>query len=148
MRSHPWLRRVLLPSRGCYSKFSVKLQTSTTTKSTLANLKFEVNYHPIVFQWLEAFYTARMNRPDIYYAVNVFAREVVRWNKMCDRRLHKLMCYMHHTSQLVFTCFLGDQIPSLKLALYSDFLSPTICKIANHAAEQFLFWSVFVLMFR
>ena len=30
------------------------------------------------------------------------------------------MCYFHHEINLVLTCFLGDKIEDLKLALYSD----------------------------
>ena len=41
---------------------------------------------------LKALYTARMNRPDIYNAVNVLAREVTRWTRVCDKRLHRLIC--------------------------------------------------------
>ena len=69
---------------------------------------------------LKALYTARMNRPDIYFAVNVLAREVTRWTKACDKRLHRLICYMYHECNLVLTCYLGDDLKDLKLALYSD----------------------------
>ena len=44
---------------------------------------------------------------DIYNAVNVLAREVTRWTLVCDKRLHRLICYIHHESHLVLTCFLG-----------------------------------------
>ena len=47
-----------------------------------------------------ALYTARIARPDTYYAVNVLAREITKWNRACDKRLHRLMCYIHHTSHL------------------------------------------------
>ena len=47
---------------------------------------------------LKALYTARMNRPDIYHSVNVLAREVTRWTCVCDRRLHRLVCYIYHNS--------------------------------------------------
>ena len=69
---------------------------------------------------LKVLYTARMIRPDIYHSVNTLAREVTRWTRACDKRLHRLMCYLHHNSDLVLTCHLGDPAHKLKLALYSD----------------------------
>ena len=46
---------------------------------------------------LKILYTARMGRPDLLYSVNTLAREVTRWTKACDKRLHRLICYMHTT---------------------------------------------------
>ena len=46
---------------------------------------------------LKALYTARMGRPDCLWAVNNLARMVTKWNVACDKRLHRLMSYMHHT---------------------------------------------------
>ena len=54
------------------------------------------------------------------HAVNVLARSVTKWTRACDRRLHRLISCLHHTSHLVLTCFIGDEVKDLKLALYSD----------------------------
>ena len=69
---------------------------------------------------LEALYVARMNRPDIYWAVNTLAREVTRWTKACDRRLHRLVSYIHWTKHWVQTCWVGDPPEDCILALYAD----------------------------
>ena len=57
---------------------------------------------------LKALYLARLGRPDIYWAVNSLAREVTRWNIACDIRLFRLMCYLHHNSDIVSTNYIGD----------------------------------------
>ena len=40
---------------------------------------------------------SRVARPDLLSSVNMLAREVSRWTAACDRRLHRLICYMHQT---------------------------------------------------
>ena len=50
----------------------------------------------------------------------MLAREVTRWTRVCDKRLHRLICYLYHECNLVLTCSLGDDLQDLKLALYSD----------------------------
>ena len=63
---------------------------------------------------------ARMNRPDILWTVNVLAREVTKWNVACDKRLHRLICYMNCTSDYALTCFVGDAAGDCCIALFCD----------------------------
>ena len=69
---------------------------------------------------LKALYAARFGRPDCLWAVNSLAREVTRWNVACDKRLHRLMAYMHHTTNWVQTCWIGDSPENYKIAVFSD----------------------------
>ena len=57
---------------------------------------------------LKALYVARLGRPDILWTVNYLARHVTKWTKACDRRLHRLISYMHHTAHHTQMCFVGD----------------------------------------
>ena len=41
---------------------------------------------------------ARIGRPDILWSVNKFARSVTVWTQACDRRLARLISYIHHTN--------------------------------------------------
>ena len=41
---------------------------------------------------------ARMGGPDILWSVSKFARSVTKWTQACDRRLARLISYIHHTS--------------------------------------------------
>ena len=40
---------------------------------------------------------ARSGRPDILWSVDKVARAVTKWTKSCDKRLPRLISYIHHT---------------------------------------------------
>ena len=42
---------------------------------------------------------ARIGRPDILWSVNKFARSITKWTKACDKRLNRLISYIHHTCE-------------------------------------------------
>ena len=42
-------------------------------------------------------YLARIGRLDILWSVNKRARAVTKWTKACDKRLARLISYIHHT---------------------------------------------------
>ena len=65
-------------------------------------------------------FTARMVRLDVLWTVNQLARCVTKWNAACDKRLHRLISYLHHTSHWVQTCWIGDSPEHCKLALFVD----------------------------
>ena len=69
---------------------------------------------------LKAFYVARIARLGFVWSVNMLAREVTRWTAACDRRLHRLISFMHHTQDWAHTCYLGDLPFQCWLALFSD----------------------------
>ena len=50
----------------------------------------------------------------------MLAREVTRWTVACDRRLHRLICYMHQTADYAQICFVGDAPGDCWLTLFSD----------------------------
>ena len=50
---------------------------------------------------LKCLYLARIGRPDIVWSVNELARSVTQWTQACDRRLAKLISYIHHTNESV-----------------------------------------------
>ena len=45
---------------------------------------------------VKCLYLARIGRPDILWTVNKFARSVTKWTRACDRRLARLISYIHH----------------------------------------------------
>ena len=69
---------------------------------------------------LKALYVARIARYDFMWSVNMLAREVTRWTVACDRRLHRLICYMHQTADYAQICFVGDAPGDCWLTLFSD----------------------------
>ena len=50
-------------------------------------------------QVLTCLYLARIGRPDILCSVNKLARAVTKWTKAYDKRLARLISYIHHTSE-------------------------------------------------
>ena len=69
---------------------------------------------------LKVLYQARVGRPDWLWTVNSLAREVTKWTAACDKRLHRLISYLHHTRDWVQTCFVGDPAESIRIVLFSD----------------------------
>jgi len=69
---------------------------------------------------LKAFYLARMNRLDILWTINNLARKVTKWDVSCDKRLHRLISYMHHHGDLVQLNWVGDKPEDCKIALFVD----------------------------
>ena len=48
---------------------------------------------------LKCLYMARIGRPDVLWSVNKLARAVTQWTQACDRRLARLLSYIHHTNE-------------------------------------------------
>ena len=69
---------------------------------------------------LKALYVARINRTDLLWAVNSLAREVTIWSVNCDKRLHRLICYMHFSVDMQMECWVGDDPKDCQLALFAD----------------------------
>ena len=62
----------------------------------------------------------RLARPELYWAVNSLAREVTRWTVACDRRLHRLISYIHHHTDCVIKSWVGNKPSECKLMLFCD----------------------------
>ena len=45
---------------------------------------------------LKCLYLARIGRPAILWSVNKLARSITNWTKACDKRLNRLISYIHH----------------------------------------------------
>ena len=69
---------------------------------------------------LKILFFARIARPDVLGACNQLSREVSRWTAACDRRLLRLISYIHSTTNWVIRCMVGDKFEDIKLAVYSD----------------------------
>ena len=72
----------------------------------------------IVIKWL---YLARIGRPDILWSVNKLARSITKWTKACDKRLCRLISYIHHTCEYKQYCHVGNTEKQCRLGLFQDF---------------------------
>ena len=57
---------------------------------------------------MQVLFAARMARPDLLKAINDLARRITLWTKLCDRLLHRLMCYINSTLDLAMFSIVGD----------------------------------------
>ena len=69
---------------------------------------------------MKILYAARMGRFDLLRATNSLARYVTKWGPTCDRRLHRLVCYINSTKHIKMVGWIGDQMKDLELQVYSD----------------------------
>ena len=66
---------------------------------------------------LKCLYLARIGRPDILWLVNKLARSITKWTKACDKRLNRLISYIHHTSENKHYCHVGNIAKQWRLGL-------------------------------
>ena len=57
---------------------------------------------------LKCLYLARIGRPDVLWSVNKLARSIAKWTKACDKRLCRLISYIHHTCEYKQYCHVGN----------------------------------------
>ena len=69
---------------------------------------------------LKCSYLARIGRPDILWSVNKLARFITKWTKACDKRLNRLISYIHHTCEYKQYCYVGNTAKQCRLGLFQD----------------------------
>ena len=73
---------------------------------------------------LKCLYFARIGRPDILWSVNKLARSITNWSKACDKRLNRLIPYIHHTCEHKQCCHVGNTVGNTakqcRLGLFQD----------------------------
>ena len=69
---------------------------------------------------LKCLYLARIGRPDILWSVNKLARSITKWTKACDKRLSRLISYIHHTCDYEQYCHVGNTAKQCRLGLFQD----------------------------
>ena len=61
-----------------------------------------------------------MARFDLLKAVANLAKNITKWNANCDKRLHRLICYVNYSLDLRLKGHIGDSFDKLALSCYSD----------------------------
>ena len=69
---------------------------------------------------LKCLYLARIGELDILWSVNKLARSITKWTKACDRRLNRLISYIHHTCEYKQYCYVGSTAKQCRLGLFQD----------------------------
>ena len=69
---------------------------------------------------VKCLYLARNCRPDIPWSVNKLARAVTKWTRACDKRLARLISYIHHTCEFKQHCHVGNTAQRCRSGLFQD----------------------------
>ena len=69
---------------------------------------------------LKCLYLARIGRLDILWSANKLARAITKWTKACDKRLNRLISYIHHTNEYEQKCHVGNTAKKCRLGLFQD----------------------------
>ena len=69
---------------------------------------------------LKCLYFARIGRRDSLWSVNKLARSITKWTKACDKRLNRLISYIHHTCEYKQYCYVGNTAKQCRLGLFQD----------------------------
>ena len=69
---------------------------------------------------MKIMYGARMARPDLLRTVSYLARFLTKWNEDTDKRLQRLMSYIHHSYSYRMYAYMGEDQPTFTMDIYSD----------------------------
>ena len=69
---------------------------------------------------MKILYAARLCRFDLLRAVCHLATFVTKWTSECDRKLHRLVCYIHSSKHLRMIGWVGDELSALQPHLFAD----------------------------
>ena len=66
---------------------------------------------------LKCLYLQRSGRPNILWSADKLARSITKWTKACDKRLCRLISYLHHTCEYKQYCHVGNTAKKCRLGL-------------------------------
>ena len=69
---------------------------------------------------MKLLYAARIARFDLLRSINMLARNVTKWSKQDDVRLHHLMCYVQSTKGKKLIGWVGNTIKELSVGINAD----------------------------
>ena len=85
---------------------------------------------------LKCLYLARIGRPDILWSVNKLARSITKWTKACDKRLNRLISYIHHTCEYKKYCYVVILQNNADWDCFKTPISREILRIRNPLLEE------------
>ena len=69
---------------------------------------------------LKCLYLAKIGRLDVLWSVNKLARSITKWTKACDKRLNRLISFLHRTFEYKQYCHVGNTAKQCRLGLFQD----------------------------
>ena len=121
MQRSVWNDIVSWPTGRRNNSTKYPLRASMTTNFKEEELKSVGDLSKVSSQIvLKCLYLARIGRPDILWSVNKLARSITKWTKACDKRLNRLISYIHHTCEYKQYCHVGNTAKQCRLGLFQD----------------------------
>ena len=95
---------------------------------------------------LKCLYLPRIGRPDILWSVNKLARSITKSTKVCDKRLSRLISYIHHTNEYKQYCHVGNTAKQCRLGLFqdSDFAGDLEDSKSTFGGTLCIFWKSYI----
>ena len=95
---------------------------------------------------LKCLYLARIGRLDILWSVNKLARSIMKWTKACEKRLNRLISYIHHTCEYKQYCYVGNTAKQCRLGLFqdSDFAGDVEDSTSASGGTLCVFWKSYI----
>jgi hypothetical protein len=87
-------------------------ETPDASKGTLGDIASAV--------LMKVLYAGRMGRFDLLRPVNALASKVTKWTKLCDKQMHRLICYVNSTLDEYMYAWVTDKPENMELVLYCD----------------------------
>ena len=69
---------------------------------------------------MKVFFAARFARPDLIRACTHLALYITKWDRRCDQKLHRMMCYIKSTLEWRHIGWVGDKCEDVAPHLYAD----------------------------
>ena len=69
---------------------------------------------------MEILYAARLARFDLLRPIAALASEITTWDVVCDRMLHRLVCYISSSLGYKLKGYMGGSTEDLDITLFSD----------------------------
>ena len=69
---------------------------------------------------MKILYGARLARFDLLRPIAALASKITKWDSVCDRMLHRLVCYINSSLDYKLKGYIGDSSKDLKITLFSD----------------------------
>lgn len=69
---------------------------------------------------MKMLYGARLVRYELLWSICSIARRVSKWSRAEDKRLYRLVCYIHSSLDTTLESFVGDDAKSCNVMLYTD----------------------------
>ena len=121
MQRNVWSDIVSWQTRRLNNSTKYLLHASMTTTFKEEEMKSVGELSQVCSQIvLKCLYLARIGRPDILWSVNKLARSITKWTKACDKRLNRLISYIHHTCEYKQYCYVGNTAKQCRLGLFQD----------------------------